>query len=110
MEKRVFVEAEVDVVLQMLKSKFQEFSQTDILAPYHAKALETLRELLHEQGLAQLVRRFEKQYLEITIENTLKLLLRSKLVFSARLLFIEIFEKILRYEVASQDAKKMLET
>lgn len=26
MEKRVFVEAEVDVVLQMLKSKFQEFS------------------------------------------------------------------------------------
>ena len=101
MEKRVFVEAEVEVVLQMIKGKFQEFKMTDKLAPYHAKALETLKELLSEQGLDSLVMKYQRQYLEITIENTLKLLLRSKLVFSARVLFIEIFEKILRYEVAS---------
>ena len=44
------------------------------------------------------------------MENTIKLLLRSKLVFSARQLFIQIFEKILRYEVAAQDAKRMLES
>ena len=44
------------------------------------------------------------------MENTIKLLLRSKLVFSARQLFIQIFEKILRYEVAAQDAKRMIES
>ena len=94
----------------MIKSQFHQFNQTDKLAPYHAKAKETLKELLAEQSLATLWKRFEKQYHETTIENTLKLLLRSKLVFSARQLFIDIFEKILRYEVASQDAKHMLET
>ena len=66
--------------------------------------------MLCEQGLNHLVERFERQYTEVTIENTLKLLLRSKLVFSARALFIEIFDKILRYEMASQDAKNLLET
>lgn len=60
LEKRVFVEAEVDVVLQMIKSKYNEFSQTDKLAPYHGKALETLKELLIEQGLESLVSRFER--------------------------------------------------
>lgn len=54
--------------------------------------------------------RFERQYLEITIENTLKILLRIKIVFSARALFISIFEKIMRYLMTSQDARHMLES
>ena len=48
LEKRVFVETEVDVVLQMLKANFQFYQQTDMLAPFHAKALETLKTLLRE--------------------------------------------------------------
>lgn len=46
MDKRLFVEAEVEVVLKMIKSKFAEYNQTDKLSPYHGKALETLKELL----------------------------------------------------------------
>lgn len=46
----------------------------------------------------------------MTIENTLKLLLRVKLVFSARVLFIEIFEKILYYHMVAKDVKKLLAT
>ena len=108
-KKGVFVEAEVDVVLDMIKGKFSEYSQTDKMKPYHEKALQTLRALLKEQGLDKLTSRFEKQYEQVTVENALKLLLRCKLVFAARALFIEIFELILRYELASQDAKKMLQ-
>ena len=44
----------------MIKSKFHEYNQTDKLAPYHGKALETLKELLIEQGLEPLVHRFER--------------------------------------------------
>ena len=51
MDKRVFIEGEVDIVLQMLKGKFHEFKYTDKLAPYHTKALETLKALLQEQKL-----------------------------------------------------------
>lgn len=97
MDKRVFVETEVNIVLQMVKGKFHEFSHLEKLAPYHTKAVETLKNLLHEQGLDELFKRFARQYVEVTIENTLKLLLRAKLVFSARALFLDIFEKILHY-------------
>jgi hypothetical protein len=51
MDKRVFIEAEIDIVLQMLKSKFHEFNYTDKLMPFHTKALETLKALLEEQKL-----------------------------------------------------------
>ena len=51
MDKQLFVEAEVEVVLKMIKSRFVEFNQTDKLSPYHGKALATLKELLQEQGL-----------------------------------------------------------
>lgn len=39
----------------------------------------------------------------------MKLLLRSKLVFSARAYFIDIFGKILHYKMTSKDAKEALE-
>jgi len=64
---------------------------------------------LREQGLEQQIPRFERQYLVITVENTYKVLLRCQLLFSARLLFFEIFEKIIRYQVTSKDAKVMLQ-
>ena len=48
MEKQVFIETEVDVVLNMLKSKFGEFNRLDMLAPYHLKAHETLAVLCKE--------------------------------------------------------------
>jgi len=51
MDKRIFIEDEVNIVLQMVKGNFHEFNLTDKLTPYHAKAVETLKALLQEQGL-----------------------------------------------------------
>ena len=48
-------------------------------------------------------------YREITIENTLKLLLRCKLLFHARKVFLEIFQQILVYEMQLRDVKKCLD-
>ena len=48
LEKQVFIETEVEVVLNMLKSNFSELNRLDMLSPYHAKALETLAELCKE--------------------------------------------------------------
>ena len=48
MDQGVFIEAEVDVVLSMVKGKFNQFNHTEALTPYHAKARETLRALLAE--------------------------------------------------------------
>lgn len=80
--------------------------QPDKLSPFHAKAMSTLKALLKEQGLDQLFQRYEQQYHEITVENALKILLRCQLVFSSRELFIDIFEKIVVYEMSLADAKQ----
>mmetsp|Transcript_12412 Transcript_12412/g.16830 ORF Transcript_12412/g.16830 Transcript_12412/m.16830 type:complete len:216 (-) Transcript_12412:398-1045(-) len=82
----------------------------DKLQPFYAKAISTLKELLREQGLDVLFGRYEQQYKEVTVENTIKILLRCQLVFSARVVFIDIFEKIVLYEMVSHDAKHEIES
>ncbi len=53
--------------------------------------------------------KFKKMYREITIENTLKLLLRCKLEFHTRRLLLGIFESIMKYELCASDMKYLLE-
>jgi hypothetical protein len=52
---------------------------------------------------------FHKLYREITIENTLKLLLRCKLGFHTRRQLLTIFELSLKYELAAKDMKTILD-
>jgi len=78
---KVFIEKEVDYVVDMMRNKFTEFKRTDIMRPFYIKAAETLRTLLAEQNMDHLFMKFKRMYREITIENTLKLLLRCKLAF-----------------------------
>lgn len=39
---KVFVESEVDYVLDMMRNKFTDFKRTDIMRPFYMKSLETL--------------------------------------------------------------------
>ena len=108
MDIRIFVENEVEYVIGMMRNKFDEYKRTDMMAPFHIKATETLTTLLTEQGLEAAIPKFKNLYREITIENTLKLLLRCKLMFHARKFFLEIFEQIIWYELASKETRQAL--
>ena len=48
---KLFVESEVDYVVDMMRSKFQDFERTEIMRPFYLKALSTLRCLLLEQHM-----------------------------------------------------------
>ena len=48
-------------------------------------------------------------YIEVTIENTLKLLLRSKLAFHSRKILLDIFDAIMKYEVSVKEVQKLLD-
>jgi hypothetical protein len=45
---KLFTEDELDYVIDMMRSKFQDFERTEIMRPFYLKALSTLRTLLHE--------------------------------------------------------------
>ena len=51
MDNRIFVKSEVEFAVEMIRSKFNEYKKTEMMTPFHTKAMETLVELLEEQGL-----------------------------------------------------------
>ena len=109
MDNKIFMKSEVEFAVEMIRSKFNEYKRTEMMMPFHTKAMETLIGLLEEQGLTQMIQKFKSMYKEVTIENTLKLLLRCKLLFHARKVFLDIFQQILVYEMQTRDVKKALE-
>lgn len=86
----VYVEKEVDYVIEMMKNKYKDFKRSDIMRPFFLKAQQTLRILYHEQSIVSMYEKTINKYKEITIENTMKLLIRSKLAFHSRQMVIEI--------------------
>jgi hypothetical protein len=80
----LYEEKEVDYVIDMMKNKYKDFKRSDIMRPFYLKAQLTLKELFSEQTHEPLFQKLMHKYREITIENTLKLLIRCKLAFNAR--------------------------
>ena len=46
MDNRVFVKSEVEFAVEMIRSKFNDYKRTDMMTPFHVKAMETLLSLL----------------------------------------------------------------
>lgn len=53
--------------------------------------------------------KFSKMYSEVTIENTLKLLLRCKLALNSRRVLLDIFSAIGNYESAVKEVQGVLD-
>lgn len=92
-----YTQDEVDQVLQMVKNSYSEFQRTDLIKPFYLKALQTLSYLLAEQTIEPIFERVKQVYKEITLENSMKLLIRCKLAFESRSLIIEMFQHIGEY-------------
>ena len=79
------------------------------MLPFYTKAYETLQALLLEQQMIELFAKFSKMYSEVTIENTLKLLLRCKLAFQSRVILTDIFNAISKYEASVKQVQDLLD-
>lgn len=53
--------------------------------------------------------KMSKKYKEITIENTMKLLIRCKLAFHARSMIIDILNYVISYEMNAVDLKDIID-
>lgn len=105
----MYLEKEVDYVIDMMKSKFKDFKRSDIMRPFFLKALNTLKALLIEQNLTTIYEQMEKKYKEVTIENTMKLLIRCKLAFHQRSMLIDILKSIITYELQAVHLKSIID-
>eukprot|EP00347_Sterkiella_histriomuscorum_P021712 403333026 len=105
----IYMEKEVDYVIEMMKNKFKDFKRSDIMRPFYLKALQTIQALLVEQGLQSMFDKMSKKYKEITIENTMKLLIRCKLAFHARGMLLDLISQLINYEVKAVELKQILD-
>ncbi|CDW76668.1 UNKNOWN [Stylonychia lemnae] len=105
----IYIEKEVDYCIDMMKNKYKDFKRSDIIRPFYLKALQTLQILLSEQSLGQIFEKTCKKYKEITIENTMKLLIRCKLAFHARGMILDILNAVINYEMIAVELKKIID-
>jgi hypothetical protein len=80
------------------------------MKPFYMKALDTLKFLLIEQSIEPIFDRVANEYKEITLENTMKLLIRCKLAFSSRNSLITMFQSITEYDSEMEETKRLVET
>jgi hypothetical protein len=105
----IYKENEVDYVIDMMKNKYKEFKRSDIMRPFNLKAQQTLKILLNEQALNQVYEKQSAKYSEITIENTMKLLIRCKLAFHARQMLSDILKQLILYELLAVELKDLID-
>jgi len=77
----LYRENEIDIVLENIKTSYKDFKRTDIMRPFYLKALGTLRKLLQHLEKPDTYHRVCQEYKEVTLENTIKLLLRCRLAY-----------------------------
>lgn len=82
----------------MLKSNYKELRKRDIIKPFFIKTEETLKQVYSEIGSLELLDNLLNKYKEISIESTMKLLIRCKMVLHARGLLCKILRYIVDYE------------
>ena len=78
----LYRENEIEIVLENIKTSYKDFKRTDIMRPFYLKALGTLRKLLQHLEKPDTYARVCQEYKEVTLENTIKLLLRCRLAYA----------------------------
>jgi hypothetical protein len=71
---------EIEYMINMLRYSAKNFTNIEMLKPLFNKSLTTLELIMEEMSLGYLFDRISVRIVEITPENTLKLLLRSKMM------------------------------
>jgi hypothetical protein len=71
-------------MINFIKYSAKTFINIETLKPFFNKSLTTLDKLMDEVGLGYLFDRISLKMVDITTENTMKLLIRCKLMLSCR--------------------------
>ena len=100
--KDCFKEDEVEYMLNLVRFSPSDFQNIDMLKPLFNKTLNTLELLMEEVSLGSHFDKLASRIFEISPENTLKLLLRCKMMFLTRTALIDILTLITHREVSNQ--------
>jgi len=94
-----FREEEIDYILTMIKEQYRDFRENDLTRPFFIKGIQTLKRLLADLGLEGLFGKLCKKYDEVSIENTFKIMIRIRMLFSCWHDLESLLTNITRHEI-----------
>ncbi len=87
---KCFSEDEMEYMINLLRYSTKDFNNIDILRPLFNKALNTLEKIMDELMLGHLFDKISVRILDISPENTLKIMIRCKMMLGCRKQVINI--------------------
>ena len=95
-------ENEVDYILDMVKTRYKDFKETDMYKPFYLKTHLTIKRLGEDIGLSPIqIDMFLKPFTETNIDTTIAMLNKLKRLFFNRNIIIEILKDIKQRELYS---------
>lgn len=79
-DPKYYKEDELEYTINLLRYSAKDFSSIDILKPAFTKALNTLERIMEEVMLGHIFDRISSKIIDITLENTMRILIRCKMI------------------------------
>ena len=104
-----FTDQQVDQLLNKIRADQSKYEDEKVHAPIYVQAMVTLKYLFEEQQVDQTkLLKVRQLYGTISLDNTVKLLLRCKIIFAARLALMDVFDTINRLKVSDDLLKNYI--
>ena len=103
-----YSEDEIYNVYEFVKSRYNTKEYDKSVSSFYQKAMSTLRALMSSMSLVNMFNSIQQMYSAISVTNTLKLLIRCKLMFSAQKQVIKIFEHIRMFMILKTKVKNLI--
>jgi hypothetical protein len=87
-------------MIEMIKENYKKFKKIDIVTPLFHSSLETLNEVLSPMGMEHLMTKIRIEYKQVTIQNTLKLLIRCRIGYGTHRMIQKIFKYYFLFKVS----------
>jgi len=103
----LFTEDENLNLYDLIKQRYESSeSCKGILANFFSKALNTFKELMISMGFNVQFSAIKNKYSKTSVEDTLKLLLRNRMLLNSRKQLLKIFDSIIRFKILKVEFKE----
>ena len=82
--EKLYKESDIPYFITMVNNSKKDVWDAKIIGPIHKKGLMTLNQLMIDLDMGSSFKKISSKYREVTIDNTLRILIRWKMYFSAR--------------------------
>jgi hypothetical protein len=91
---KLYKESDIIYIIDMVNRQKQDVAEAKIIGPIHKKGLMTLDQLMLDLDMHFSYKKIASKYREVTVNNTLRILIRCRMYFSARGEIIKMIQSI----------------